>query len=50
MPVPRERQDDRRGTTSDPNQSNRQPARDKGAEQPREAPIGPRPEGDDDDA
>ena len=37
------------GTTSDPNQSNREPARDRGAEQVREAPVdpvpgGPRPE------
>ena len=33
------------GTTSDPNQSNREPARDRGAEQVREAPIGPVPGG-----
>jgi len=37
------------GTTSDPNQSNREPTRDRGAEQVREAPVdpvpgGPRPE------
>ena len=31
------------GTTSDPNQSNREPARDRGTEQVREAPIGPVP-------
>ena len=31
------------GTTSDPNQSNREPARDRGAEQTREAPIDPVP-------
>ena len=33
------------GTTSDPNQSNREPARDRGAEQVREAPVGPVPGG-----
>lgn len=32
-----------RGTTSDPNQSNRNPARDSGTEQVREEPIGPVP-------
>ena len=31
------------GTTSDPNQSNRASARDQGAEQVREEPLGPRP-------
>ena len=31
------------GTTSDPNQSNREPARDRGAEQVRKAPIDPVP-------
>lgn len=35
-----------RGTTSDPNQSNRRPAREECAEEPREAPVGPRPGGD----
>ena len=35
------------GTTSDPNQSNREPARDRGAEQTREAPVDPRPAGRD---
>jgi hypothetical protein len=33
------------GTTSDPNQSNREPARDRGAEQVREAPVDPVPGG-----
>jgi hypothetical protein len=33
------------GTTSDPNQSNREPARDRGAAQVREAPLDPVPGG-----
>lgn len=33
------------GTTTDPNQSNREPARDRGAEQVREAPVDPVPGG-----
>jgi hypothetical protein len=47
MPVEREKGREGRGTTSDPNQSNREPARDQGAEQPRKAPTDPRPGGDD---
>ena len=34
---------DRAGRTSDLNQSNREPARDRGAEQAREAPVDPVP-------
>jgi hypothetical protein len=46
-----ERQTDRKGrvtgpgTTSDPNQANREPARDRGAEQVRKAPLDPVPGG-----